>query len=128
MLQKEIIKDLDQLEFKWLLITTYLNKYAVVQKRWSDDLYRSGYRSEFLRDPDKNFREKEIENFDIIYKSIRGEKVPEKYETVQDNRVKQYSQEHKDKCLSAAFRTDRKDLYFEKEVIQFPFSSLRQKK
>ena len=83
---------------------------------------------EFLSNPDKNFREKEIENFDIIYKSIRGEKVPEKYETVQDSRVKQYSQKHRDKCLSAAFRTDRKDLYFEKEVIQSHFSSLCQKK
>ena len=54
--------------------------------------------------------------------------MPEKYETVQDNRVKQYYQEHRDKCLSAAFRTDRKDLYFEKEVIQSHFSSLCQKK
>ena len=60
-------------------------------------------------------------NFDIIYESIRDEKVSEndlkKYQAVQDNRVKQYSQEHRDKFLSAAFRRDRKDLYFEKEVF-----------
>ena len=66
-------------------------------------------------------------NFDIIYESIRDEKVSEndlkKYQAVQDNRVKQYSQEHRDKFLSAAFRRDRKDLYFEKEVIQSHFSS-----
>ena len=66
-------------------------------------------------------------NFDIIYESIRDEKVFEndlkKYQAVQDNRVKQYSQEHRDKFLSAAFRRDRKDLYFEKEVIQSHFSS-----
>ena len=66
-------------------------------------------------------------NFDIIYESIRDEKVSEndlkKYQAVEDNRVKQYSQEHRDKFLSAAFRRDRKDLYFEKEVIQSHFSS-----
>ena len=66
-------------------------------------------------------------NFDIIYESIRDEKVSEndlkKYQAVQDNRVKQYSQEHRDKFLSAAFRRDRKDFYFEKEVIQSHFSS-----
>ena len=83
---------------------------------------------EFLSDPDKHFREIKLVNFNIIYKSIRGEEVPEsdlkKYEAVQDNRVKQYSQEHRDKFLSTAFRTDRKDLYFKKEVIQSHFSSL----
>ena len=66
-------------------------------------------------------------NFDIIYESIRDEKVSEndlkKYQAVQDNRVKQYSQEHRNKFLSAAFRRDRKDLYFEKELIQSHFSS-----
>ena len=40
-------------------------------------------------------------NFDIIYESIRDEKVSEndlkKYQAVQDNRVKQYSQEHRNK-------------------------------
>ena len=86
---------------------------------------------EFLSDPDILERKK-IVNFDIIYKSIRGEKVPEsnlkKYQAVQDNRVKQYSQEHRDKFLSAAFRLDGKDLYFEKEVIQSHFSSLCPKK
>ena len=51
-----------------------------------------------------------------------------KCQAVQDNRVKQYSQKHRDKFLSAAFRLDRKDLYFEKEVIQSHFSSLCQKK
>ena len=87
---------------------------------------------EFLSDPDKHFREKKVVNFDIIYKSIRGEEMPEgdlkKYQAVQNNRVKQYSQEHRNKLLSAAFETDRKDLYFEKEVIQSHFSSLCQKK
>ena len=56
---------------------------------------------EFLSDPDKHFREKKIVNFDITYKSIRGKKVPEgdrkKYRAVQDNRVKQYFQQHRDK-------------------------------
>ena len=86
---------------------------------------------EFLEDPGKHFKEKEIVNFDVIHKSVRGEKVPEsdfkKYQTVQDNRVKQYSQEHRDNFLSAAFRIDTIDLYFEKDVIQSHFSSSSQK-
>lgn len=82
----------------------------------------------FLEDHDKHFREKKILNFDIIYKRIRDEKVPEsdlkRYQTVQDSRLKQYPQKNRDKFLSVAFRTDRKDLYFEKEIVRSRFSSL----
>lgn len=48
--------------------------------------------NKFLEEPDKHFKEKKIVNFDIIYQSIKGEKIPEddlkKYQTVQNNRVK----------------------------------------
>ena len=74
---------------------------------------------EFLEDSNKHFREKKIVNFDFIYKFIRGEKIPEddlkKNQTIQNTRVKQYPQKDQDKFLSAAFRTDRRDLYFEKK-------------
>ena len=73
----------------------------------------------FLEDSNKHFREKKIVNFDFIYKFIRGEKIPEddlkKYQTIQNSRVKQYPQKDQDNFLSAAFRTDRRDLYFEKK-------------
>ena len=68
---------------------------------------------------------KKIVNFHSIYKSIRGEKVPEsnltKYQTVQNDKVKKFPQGDQNKFLSAAFRTDKKDLYFEKEVIKSHF-------
>ena len=86
---------------------------------------------EFLEDFNKHFRKKKIVNFYIIYKSNRGEKIPEgdlkKYQTVQNNRVKQYPQKDKDKLLFAAFRTDRKDLHFEKEVANSYFKLLSKK-
>ena len=49
---------------------------------------------EFLEDPDVHFKNKKIVNFDIIDKSIRGEKIPENdlenYQTVKMDRVKKY--------------------------------------
>ena len=55
--------------------------------------------NEFLEYPDKHFREKKIVNFDIIYKSIRGEKIPEddlnKYQAVKNSRVNQYPKNRK---------------------------------
>ena len=60
-------------------------------------------------------------NFGIIYKSVRGENVPENdfknYQTVKMDRVKKYSKKEQTNFLSAAFRNGRKDLYFEKEVV-----------
>ena len=64
-------------------------------------------------------------NFDIIYKSIRGERIPENdfknYQTIKMDRVKKYPKKEQTNFLSAAFRADRKDLYFEKEVVQKHF-------
>ena len=55
-----------------------------------------------------------------------GENVPEellkKYQTVKEKRTKQYPKEHK-KILSSAFRTDRSDIYFEKNIVRDHFKS-----
>ena len=79
---------------------------------------------EFLEDPDAHFKNKKIVNFDIIQKSIRGEKIPENnfknYQTVKMNRVRKYPKQEETNFLSVAFRTNGKDLYFEKEVVQKP--------
>ena len=70
----------------------------------------------FLRDTDKHFKEAKVINSDIIHQEARGEKVPEEvlkhYQTLQDHRVRQYSEPDQKKILSSAFRTDTKDLFF----------------
>ena len=80
---------------------------------------------------EKHFREKEVVNFDIIHKFIRGEKTSEadlkNYQTVKYERVKRYPQEDKNDFLGAAFRSDRKDLYFDKEVIKSHFLDGKEK-
>lgn len=67
-----------------------------------------------------------IVNFDIIHSQARGEKVPEKllkkYQTVKEKTTKQYLKEHKKK-LSSAFRTDRPDIYFGKNIVRDHFKS-----
>ena len=72
----------------------------------------------YLEDPNKNFKETKLINFDIIYKTIRDEKIPDKTlkycQTVKAERTKPYPKKDQDRFLSSAFRTDRKDLYFEK--------------
>ena len=70
-------------------------------------------------------------NFDIIYKSILGEKISESdlknYQTVKYERVKKYPLKDKNDFLGAAFRSDRKDLYFDKEVIKSHFLGAQEK-
>ena len=75
----------------------------------------------FLRDTGKHFKEAKIINFNIIHQEARGEKVPEEvlkhYQTLQDHRVRQYSEPDQRKILSSAFRTDTKDLFFKRKTV-----------
>ena len=75
----------------------------------------------FLADPDKHFQEIKVIKFDIIYKTIRGEKIPEKtlkdYQTVKAESTKAYPKKDQDKFLSSVFGIDRKDIYFEKKKV-----------
>ena len=74
----------------------------------------------FLQDPDKPFKETKEINFDIIYKTIRGEKSQDKtrkgYQTVKAEITKSYPKKDQNRFLPSAFRTDRNDIYFEKNV------------
>ena len=73
---------------------------------------------------------KKIVNFDIIFKSIRGEKISEadliNCQTVKYERVKKYPQRDKNGFLGAAFRSDRKDLYFDKEIVKSHFPDAKE--
>ena len=74
----------------------------------------------FLQDPDMPFKEAKEIYFDIIYKTITGEKSPDKalkdYQTVKAERTKSYLKKGQSRFLSSAFRTDRNDIYFEKNL------------
>ena len=77
---------------------------------------------DFLRDTDKHFKEAKIINFDVIYREIRGKVVPPDllkfYQTVNEKTISQYLSSEKDNIRSSAFRTDRKDIYFEKKPLK----------
>ena len=77
---------------------------------------------DFLRDTDKHFKEGKIINLDVIYREIRGKVVPPDllkfYQTVNEKTISQYLSSEKDNIRSSAFRTDRKDIYFEKKPLK----------
>ena len=81
--------------------------------------YVQGKCQEFLRDTDRHFNKTKIVNFDIIHKQCCGEVVPNEllkyYQTVNQTRVSEYPPGDQEKILSSAFRTNRKDIYFEKK-------------
>ena len=64
--------------------------------------------------PDQHFSNVKLVNFDIIYSDIRKsqlEKLPEEYQTIHKNDFNRYDQKLKDKMLSAAYRSERKDVF-----------------
>ena len=73
---------------------------------------------DLLRDTDRNFDETKIVNFDKIHKQCRGEVVPNEllkyYQTANQTRVSKYPSDYQENILSSTFRTNRKDIYFEK--------------
>ena len=76
---------------------------------------------EFLKNPKEHFDNTKIVNFGIIRREAKGEKVPEdllkKYQTVTDERTKQYPKKDQKNFLSDALKTKRPDIYFDKDVI-----------
>ena len=81
---------------------------------------------DFLRDTDKHFRETKIVNFDIIHKTCHGNKAPDsdlrKYQMLNHEKVKKYPEKCRKETLWRAFRTDQKDLYFQKGTLKKSFS------
>ena len=60
------------------------------------------------------------QNFDIIHKQCRGEVVSNEllkyHQTVNQTQVSEYPSNDQENILSSAFRTDRKDTFFEKSI------------
>ena len=82
-----------------MAVNNYISEYMPDDLPWYErDVLMTDLgklkRDEFLKNPDKHFREKKIINFSIIYKSICGEKISEidlkNYERIKDERVREY--------------------------------------
>ena len=89
--------------------------------------YNQAKCQEFLRNSNEHFNSTNIINFNIIHRRARGEKNPDdvlkKYQTVQDSRVSQYPKTDTNNFLSEGFNTERKDIYFGKNVINDYFKN-----
>ena len=58
-------------------------------------------------------------NFDIIYNDIRKTKLQkplEEYQTINKNDFDGYNQKPKNEMLTAAYRSERKDIFFEEDL------------
>ena len=79
----------------------------------------------FLRDPKTHFKNTKIVNFDIIRKQAAGEKIPDetlkKYQTVTEGRTSKYPKKDENIFLSHAFRAERPNIHFERNVIRNHF-------
>ena len=119
-----------------MAVNNYIPKYIPDDLPWYE---RNGLMTrldkikcdEFLEDPGKHLRGNLNLNFDMIYTSIRGEKIPEadlkNYHIVKYELVSKYPQKDKNNFRGAAFRNDRKDLYFDKEVVKSHFLNAKEK-
>ena len=81
--------------------------------------YDQGKRANFLRHASKNFHEAKIINFDIIHRQCWDEVILphllKYYQTINGNIVSWGFSSKQTEMRSSAFRTDRKDMYFEKK-------------
>ena len=101
----------------------YTEGFSFVWEDWFNDLVWPGTKRGFFLffDTDKHFREAKIISFYIIWRECRGEEVPKDplqyYQTVKDKSVSEYPASDQEKILLSAFRTDRKDIFFEQKSI-----------
>ena len=69
--------------------------------------------------PGQYFSNVKFVNFDIIYNDISKTKLQkplEEYQTINKNDFDGYNQKPKNEMLSAAYRSERKDIFFEKDL------------
>ena len=72
---------------------------------------------EFSKDLDNYLKNKKVINFDMIHAQCRGDKreySKKHYQTTVIDHVKKMPQKEKKRALGACLRSDRKDLYGEK--------------
>ena len=79
------------------------------------------YNAKTFWETHKHFKETNIINFDIIHREAQDEKVSDElikyYQTIWELRILKYPKPEQNKILSSSFRTDRPDLFFEKNIV-----------
>ena len=83
--------------------------------------------NEIIQNPDNHFENAFITNFDLIQNQCRGEKLTHDrkfYETLFKEKLNSEINdiEQKDRFVSAAINSERKDVYIEKEIYKDQFS------
>ena len=74
---------------------------------------------ETIENPDQYFSNVRFVNFNIIYNDIcktKLQKPLEEYRTINKNDFDGYNQKLKNEMLSAAYRSERKNIFFEKDL------------
>ena len=91
----------------------FTNKYIPTATKTDLKQYELKFK-EATDNPDQHFSNVKFVNFDIIYNDIQKsqlEKPHEEYQTIHKNDFNGYDQKLKDKMLSAAYRSERKDVF-----------------
>ena len=83
--------------------------------------------NEIIQNPDNHFENAFITNFDLINNQCRGDKLTHDrkfYETLFKEKLNSEINdiEQKDRFVSAAINSERKDVYIEKEIYKDQFS------
>ena len=83
--------------------------------------------NEIIQNPDNHFENVFITNFDLINNQCRGDKLTHDrkfYETLFKEKLNSEINdiEQKDRFVSAAINSERKDVYIEKEIYKDQFS------
>ena len=83
--------------------------------------------NEIIQNPDNHFENAFITNFDLIQNQCRGDKLTHDrkfYETLFKEKLNSEINdiEQKDRFVSAAINSERKDVYIEKEIYKDQFS------
>ena len=77
---------------------------------------------EMLADTDRYFNNTYVIKFDIIHRLAREEdEVFWNNQTIRDIDIEKYPFHDREKILGNAFRCERKDIFFEKGVLNRPF-------
>ena len=83
--------------------------------------------NEITNNPNYHFENAYITNFDLIHHNCRGDQLQRTkkyYQTISYNRLHNeiLSNEHKTSFISAAIKSERDDVYFEKNIFKEHFN------
>ena len=106
-----------------ILVNNYIPYYPDHEDNLHEVLLRHNY-ERINKDKKNYFRKAKIINFDIIYHETRGDPLEnsvEYYETIKKKDLELAKEEDKDDFISESIRSNRKDLYIEKDIINKHF-------